>query len=236
MSYYPFAVLQNYGISKPNLTFKTAHATYTMPKYWESYRQQYNRLSKYKRPLGNSSSNAAAIRSLQRKVSGLTPELQQYVKNTDFTFATAFGTQRVDLTGLLAASNDRDVRITGDSWKNKFLKLRWVNKSSVTQNGILRILVIKPKKAGTTFTFNEGYIPDPNKMTVFYDQTFSIDNENLRRCGQATIPLKNVKSTYVGSTPEAGDIQVYFQYQNCNGGTNLNYLLSTSLQLNYTDM
>ena len=66
-----------FELSKHNV-FRAAHLYSTMPKYWESNTQQYARLSKYRKPTGTTRGNAAAIRTLQRKVNGMTPELQQY--------------------------------------------------------------------------------------------------------------------------------------------------------------
>lgn len=237
MPFYPYAVLQNYGISKSNFAFKTAHATYTMPKYWESYRQQYNRLSKYRKPTGTPSGNAAALRSLQRKVAGMEPELQQYkiIRPSAIFAAGAYNQVRYDITDELAALADRPERVTGDSWKNKFLKFRFHINTNAPEGGWIRFIVIKPKKAGTTFSIAEGDILDPNQMTVFYDKTFTYDRDyGQRSSSDIKVNLRNLKSTYIGSTPESGDIQMYVCCRNQD--TSWTIPVTVTTQLNYTDM
>jgi len=187
-----------------------------MPKYWESHNQQYNRLSKYRKPTGTAAGNAAAIRSLQRKVAGLKPELQTYQFSNNITFNGSAYTQNAFYPSEdLAGTTDRDLRITGDSWTNKVLKLRLRFTNALVPNGIFRVLVVVPKKAGTTFTFTENSIPDPDKMAVLRDATYScVPGANLQRQFNMTIPLRNMKSTFVGTTPEKGSVQVYLIMRN----------------------
>lgn len=237
MPFYPYAVLQNYGISKSNFAFKTAHATYTMPKYWESYRQQYNRLSKYRKPTGTPSGNAAALRSLQRKVAGMEPEVQQYklIRPTSTIAAGTYAQFRFDITDELAVLADRAERITGDSWKNKFLRFRFHINTNLCEGGWYRFIVLRPKKAGTTFTIAEGDILDPNQMTVFFDRTWTFDKEyGARAHSDIKVNLRNLKSTYLAGTPELGDIQMYLVGRNQD---TVNAMpISVTTELNYSDM
>jgi len=205
-----------------------------MPKYWESYGQQYNRLSKYRKPTpGNSvSGNGAAIRQLQRKVAQLKPEPQQFSLADSRSYVTgAYNQVRIDVSAQLAAATDRDQRITGDSWKNQFLKFR-IQGHEPGMEGTLRVIILKPKKAGTTYTITENTLLDPNQVTVYYDQTMNVFSpDNRLMMGKAN--LKNLKSTYIGTTPELGDIQMYILYRNTNSS---NDFLRVDWQLQYTDM
>jgi len=204
-----------------------------MPKYWESYKQQYNRLSKYRKPTpGNSvSGNGAAIRQLQRKVAQLKPESQQFTLADNRSYTSGVYNQvRIDVSSLLAAVSDRDQRITGDSWKNQFLKFR-IQGIEAGMSGIMRVIILKPKKAGVTYTIAEGTMLDPNQVTVFYDQTMNFADDSRVMIGKAN--LKNLKTTYIGTTPELGDVQMYLLYRNLNTS---NDFIRVDWQLQYTDM
>lgn len=221
-----------FEFSKHNF-FRAAHLSYTMPKYWESSNQQYNRLSKYRTSTGNSvRGNGAAIRQLQRKVAALKPEAQQLslANNTSYVTGT-YQQNRIDVSAFLAATADRDQRITGDSWKNQFLKFR-IQGIEAGMQGIMRVVILRPKKAGVTYSIAEGAMLDPNQVTVFYDQTtnfFAPDRTVM--IGKAN--LKNLKSTFIGTTPETGDIQMYLLYRNTNTS---NDFIRVDWQLQYTDM
>ncbi len=243
MPFYPYAVLQNYGFgNKYHNAFRTIHAASTMPKY-SNFRKDYSRLSSYRKPIpGSTSGNTLAIRDLQRKVAGMKPEVQHFVANYNMSFSGgAFNIERIDITKNLASAADRDLRLTGDSWKNKYLKFR-LQMADDSCDGILRVLIIKPKKAGTTFTFAENAIPDPNQMTVLYDRTITTAQQvgaNYYAGGSGRVmighvSLKNLKSTFISTVAELGDVQMYVMYRNKIPTGSDTWALST--QLAYTNL
>lgn len=195
-------------------------------------------LAKYNKPRGATKyATDYAVRALQRKVAGMEPELQQYklIRPTAGFAAGAYNQVRYDITDELANVADRAERITGDSWKNKFLKFRFHINTNLNEGGWIRFIVLRPKKAGTTFNIAEGDILDPNQITVFYDKTFTFDKDyGQRSSSDIKVNLRNLKSTYLGGTPEMGDIQMYVC---CRNQDTVNVLpVSVSTQLNYTDM
>lgn len=222
MPFYPYAVLQNYGFgNKYHNLFRSIHAASTMPKY-SNFRKDYNRLALYRRPIpgGVSGANALAIRSLERKVAGLKPETQYHFISDNFS-ALAGDTLHVlnwSPTEDLAAAADRDERILGDSWKNKFMEIRAQFGGILGFPGPLRLIVYKPHKAGTTLTFsNFNNMMDPSQSTVLHDEIIKPyavhDNSTTTGGSQALqvwarkINLSNTKSTFIGTTAEAGNIR-----------------------------
>ena len=221
MPFYPYAVLQNYGIgNKYHNAFRSIHAASTMPKY-SNFRKDYARLASYRKPVpGSTSGNALAIRSLQRKVAGLKPEVQ-YFTHTDSYSGLAGDTFHVhnwSPTSDLASATDRDERILGDSWKNKYMEIRAQFGGTTGFPGPFRLVVYKPHKAGTTLSFTDfNNVMDPSNCTVLHDEIikpYAVLNNNSSTGKNQNIMvfarkinLKNLKSTFIGSTPEAGNVR-----------------------------
>lgn len=197
--------------------FRAAHLYSTMPKYWESYRQQYSRLSKYRKPTGTASGNALAIRHLQRQINKQKPELQHTVVNNVTTIPEdVFNLWNISPSQNLADTVDRNERILGDSWVNKSLELRFQTASNRGFYGDLRVVVYIPKKADTTWVSGDftSYV-DPNFATVLHDEVIkpswtadqSSDN-GPHYTFFRKIWLGNRVSTYIGSTPEKTAVKV----------------------------
>lgn len=222
MPFYPYAVLQNYGLgNKYHNAFRSIHAASTMPKY-SNFRKDYNYLMSKKFNVGGGpvASNALAIRSLQRKVAGLKPEIQ-YFTHTDNYSGLAGDTLHVhnwSPTTDLAGAADRDERILGDSWKNKYMEIRAQFGGTTGFPGPLRLVVYKPHKAATTLSFTDfNNVMDPSNCTVLHDEIikpYTVLNNNSST-GQnqnimvftRKINLKNLKSTFIGTTPEVGNVR-----------------------------
>lgn len=222
MSFYPYAVLQNYGIgNKYHNAFRSIHLASTMPKY-SNFRKDYARLASYRKPVpGSTSGNALAIRSLQRKVAGLKPENQQHVITNNFSSLARNNLEvlNVSPTTDLAGAADRDERILGDSWKNKYLEIRASGGGQEGVPGPVRLVVYKPHKAGTTLAWSSfNAMIDPSNCTVLHDEIikpYAVFNAaNSLSVPQAImsfhrkINLNNMKSTFIGTTPEEGQVRV----------------------------
>lgn len=223
-----------FEFSKHNV-FRAAHLSYTMPKYWESYKQQYNRLSKYRKPTGTASGNALAIRHLQRQLNSQKPEIQQYQHSTTHSLTANAYVQRLTRVSYdLAGVADRSDRILGDTWVNKSLKIRLRCQDLANPYGLLRVMVVMPRKAGTTFSFPENTIPESNALTMLLDREYTWDPDaHTQRQLNFTVPLRNIQSTFIGAIPEKGEIQVYVCYRNLNTTTVMN--LKQNIELSYSN-
>lgn len=204
---------RNYRIAK------SAFAAYSVKRTMPYLRGS---IKKFK-PLGagpaSTYRNTAAIRTLQRKVNQLKPETQRF-GNSDLWIVSAnsFVQNRYDISADLAGTADRDLRISGDSWRNKKLTIRVSNYDTTECDEQLRMLVVVPKKAGTTFTLAENSIPDKDQMRVLYDRTVSLNRTgDGRRELIANIPLRDMKTTFIGTTPEKNAIYVYLHCRNHTG-------------------
>lgn len=220
---------RNYRIAK------SAFAAYSIKRTMPYLRGS---IKKYK-PVGATSvttyRNSAAIRTLQRKVNQLKPETQRFLNAYLYNAPNSpqYNQQRYDITTELASTADRDLRITGDSWRNKKLTVRVSLYDSTDWNEELRMLVVVPKKAGTTFTFNHNIIPDKDQMRVLYDKTVTMNSGNGVRNMVAHILLRDMKTTYLGNTPEKNSIQLYLlSYNNASGPT----IHNVTWELLYSDM
>lgn len=204
--------------------FRSFHLYSTMPKYWESYRQQYNRLRRYvPKPTGSPISNSLAIRNLQRQINKQKPELQHDVvlNTTSFNASELAGFSLWNITPSenLAADPDRGEKILGDSWVNKSLELRFSTDIVLGFQGDIRLVIYIPKKAGTAWVPSSMTdFVDPNFATVLHDEimrpTWTPDDHNTENGPHYTfmrkVGLGNRISTFIGTTPEKNNIRVAF--------------------------
>lgn len=222
MPFYPYAVLQNYGIgNKYHNALRSIHAVSTMPKY-SNFRKDYARMASYRKPVpGSISGNTLAIRSLQRKVAGLKPENQEFVFTSNWSSLARDTLEVLEISPMfnLAASVDRDQRILGDSWKNKYLEIRCTGGGEEGVPGPVRLVVYKPYKATATLTFSTfNAMMDPSNCTVLHDEIIKpyavLNNSATSALPQAVmtfnrkINLHNLKSTFIGNIAEEGQVRV----------------------------
>lgn len=225
MPFYPYAVLQNYGLgNRYHNAIRTFHAASTMPKY-SNFRNDYARMASYRKPVpGSTSGNALAIRHLQRQVNRQKPETQYYFRESTLSIPhSSLKQSNINPCEALATESNRGDLILGDSWVNKSLELRVQSADSESGfPGRVRLVVYVPKKANTTISITSMTdCLDPNQMTVLHDEyvkPYHQGNTNPDATSGVTycppwmfvrrINLKNRISTFIGNTPEKNNIRI----------------------------
>lgn len=220
MNFYPNSVIHNYGIRNRN--FRLLHATASMPLY-PNFRRDYARMARYRKPLApSSSSNALAIRALQRQVNRQKPEVQYFFSSDSESGVTqnAFHQFNYNPLETLASATNRGDLVLGDTWINKYLEIRCQIGGRLGFCGPVRLIVYRPLKAGTTVTlggFTNG--TDPNQMSILHDEVIKpyavFNDDSVSGSSQMIqnwvrrINLKNMKSTFtLSGAAEKNNVRV----------------------------
>lgn len=219
-----------FEFSKHNV-FRAAHLSYTMPKYWESNTQQFARLSKYRKPTGTPSGNGLAIRTLQRKIAGMKPEIQLKAGSQGITPVAGYSQHQFKFCDQLATDAARGDKVLGDSWINKYLSwhIRADGTGASTNGAVIRVLVYRPLKAGASISFTTtSAIVDPSLIKVYDDVTFTMGSGGDKAVQRnRKVKLYDTQSTYVGTSPEKADIRLVVLCHNYDA------LLANQFVVNY---
>lgn len=219
--WYLHAAANLYQHRKRNYRLAAATFAYTGSKMLRGYRKQQMVPRGAGPRAATPAYNSARLARLERKVSGLKPEVKRIavVNQNQQSTASIFQTTNYSITGVLAGLSNRYELVSGDSWINKRLELNLTTGAVV--DGFIRVIVYRPAKAGTTFSFsNINAVLDPDIITVYYDRTMKGSpqgNENVML--RTNLGLKNLKSTYIGTNIEKGDLYMCIMTQN-NSVTN----------------
>lgn len=217
--WYLHAAANLYQYRKRNIAItKTFAGVYTANKMLRGYRKQQQMVPRGVSRTSLPAYNSARLAKLERRIAGLKPEVKR-ISVTNQLQTSTFNQYQQDvypITGVLAGLTDRYDLVSGDSWINKYMELN-LNTNQV-MDGFMRIIVYRPAKSGTTFTFsNINACLDPDVLTVYYDRTLVGNPSGKEQLSLRTkIPLKNLKSTYIGTTVEKGDVYMAVITKNNN--------------------
>jgi len=170
------------------------------------------RMSSYRKP-----SLQSQVDKLKRKVAANKAELFTFKQGGSITApSTATAQTNVNLTDLFYTNSDFRDDITGNSWKNHWMDIRYGVPNDCT---MLRVIVYVPKRPGLNFvptTRPALQQPDHNTFWVLYDKAMTPD-VNTNHIHKARFSLKNLRTEYSsdGSTLDKGEVKVAFIY----GGT-----------------
>lgn len=137
------------------------------------------------------------ITALRRQVNNTKPETQYFrVSGGHTSGGTLLETVHHDVTSSLIASLSFRDLITGDQWKNHFIKFRI---HGLPENKLFRVVVYVPKKSGTLFAPSvQQYvsIPDPSSFWVLHDRTYTDKDTAADAHAQLHLSLKGLKTIY----------------------------------------
>lgn len=165
-----------------------------------------------------STATGLAIRSLQRKVAGMKPELQLKAANQGVTPVAGHSQHEFKFTDQLAADASRGEKVLGDTWVNKYLswRIRSDGTTASVNGAVFRVVVYRPLKAGASIAFpSTTTIIDPSLIKVYDDMTFTMGSGGDKAAQRSRkVKLYDTQSTYIGTSPEKGDIRLCIIVQN----------------------
>lgn len=157
------------------------------------------------------------VEALERKVNRQQPERQYFHYNSNTPLLTGWNFLDVSVTDLLiAAAGFRD-SVTGDQWKNAYLRVNIISTNQNLTN--LRMVCYTHRRAGTAAYNFPGSINsfidglDPTQITVYSDRHHSNLQTNLDLMqAYFFIPLKYCMTEYNSETAtvEKNNIRVAF--------------------------
>lgn len=167
--------------------------------------------------------------TLQGQINALKAQVNKTKPETQFFRAygshTSTGTGAIDVvhhlitSSLIGNASFRDW-ITGDQWRNLFLKFRI---HSVPNNTMFRLVLYVPKDPGVTFSpsiHQYALIPDPSSYWILYDRTFTDKDVNADNHMQTQVSLKGLKTVYDSNAAATrkGDVIATIISTSTNGG------------------
>jgi hypothetical protein len=157
------------------------------------------------------------VDKLKRKVAANKSEIFTFNQGASITPPSTNQTQtNVNITDLIYTDTDFRDDITGNTWKNHWMDIRYIVPNNMTT---FRVVVYVPKRPGLNFVPTTRAMlkqPDHNTFWVLYDKAVTPD-VSTNHIYKARLNLKNLKTEYSsdGTTLDRGEVKVALIY----GGT-----------------